>query len=85
MKHALAFSFVRFVAVASLHHTTRRRYHMAIRRGFRTKPPKPPNKALEPTSTSVTPRALSGAFEMKHRTGKRPEARVAPAVAVAHL
>ena len=46
---------------------------------------KPPNKALEPTSTSVTPRALSGASEMKHRTEKPSKARVAPAVAVAHL
>ena len=46
---------------------------------------KPPYKAPEPTSTSVTPRALSSTLEMKHRTEERSEARVAPAVAVAHL
>jgi hypothetical protein len=44
-----------------------------------------PNKAPEPTATSVTPRAISRSAELKRRTENRSEARVAPAVAVAHL
>ena len=46
---------------------------------------KQPNKALEPTSTSVMPPATSRVFELKHRTESPREARVMPAVAVAHL
>ena len=45
----------------------------------------PPNKAPEPTSTSVTLRAIVPISEMKLRTDVRLQARSAPAVAVAHL
>jgi hypothetical protein len=44
-----------------------------------------PNKALEPTATSVTPRAPSRSPELNQPTENRSEARVVPAVAVAHL
>jgi hypothetical protein len=44
---------------------------------------KTPNKAPEPTPTSVTPRATSSVFEVKQRTESRIEARVVPAVVVA--
>ena len=47
--------------------------------------PEPPNKAPEPTSHSVTPRAVSRESEMKHCTDNRHAARVAPERAVAHL
>ena len=46
---------------------------------------KPPNKALEPTPTAVTLRAIVSLPEMKHRTENCLAARSAPAVAVAHL
>jgi len=44
-----------------------------------------PNKALEPTSTSVTLRAVVSFPEVKHWTEICLAARSAPAVAVAHL
>ena len=44
-----------------------------------------PNKALEPTSTSVTLRAIVSSSEMKRWTAVPIPARSAPAVAVAHL
>jgi len=44
-----------------------------------------PNKAPEPTSRSVTPRAIVPKIEVKLRIQNRPVARVAPARAVAHL
>jgi hypothetical protein len=47
--------------------------------------PKRPNKAPEPTSTSVMPRAIVCFFEMKPRKQFPNQARVTPAVAVAHL
>ena len=43
------------------------------------------NKAPEPTTTSVTPRAMLRLSEMKQQTENRIEARVVPAVVVAHL
>ena len=43
------------------------------------------NKAPEPTSRSVTPRAIVPKIEMKRRIPNCPVARVAPARAVAHL
>ena len=45
----------------------------------------PPNQALEPTSTSVMPRAILSSSELKRRTDFPNQARVMPAVAVAHL
>ena len=45
----------------------------------------PPNKAPEPTSTSVTLRAIVSSSELKHWTENPLAARSAPAVAVAHL
>ena len=48
-------------------------------------PVKMPNKAPEPTSTSVTLRAIASSSEMNLRTEVRALARSAPAVAVAHL
>ena len=44
-----------------------------------------PNKAPEPTSTSVMPRATLPLSEMKLQTELPNEARATPAVAVAHL
>ena len=44
-----------------------------------------PNKTLEPTSTSVTLRAIVCSFEMELWTDNLLGARSAPAVAVAHL
>ncbi len=44
-----------------------------------------PNKAPEPTSGSVTPRAKESASEMKRQNPNRQEARGAPAPVVAHL
>ena len=46
---------------------------------------RPPNKALEPTSTSVMPRATLSFSALKPRTSFPNQARVMPAVAVAHL
>jgi hypothetical protein len=46
---------------------------------------KRPNKALEPTPTAVTPRAMEVNFEMKSRNYDCDEARGAPAAVVAHL
>jgi hypothetical protein len=46
---------------------------------------KRPNKAPEPTSGSVTPRAIEGMVETKQWNENRSPARVAPAPAVAHL
>ena len=43
------------------------------------------NKAPEPTTTSVTPRATEREIEMKQRDEFQSEARVVPAVVVAHL
>ena len=45
----------------------------------------PPNKALEPTATSVMPRAIVCFFELKLQTEVLNQARATPAVAVAHL
>jgi hypothetical protein len=47
--------------------------------------PQPPNKAPEPTPTAVTPRAIEVVNEMKRWICNRIEARVVPAVGVAHL
>ena len=44
-----------------------------------------PNKAPEPTSTSVMPRAIVSFLDLKQRTAFPIHARVIPAVAVAHL
>jgi hypothetical protein len=44
-----------------------------------------PNKAPEPTPTAVTPRAIEMKAEMKLLNLQSYEARVAPAVGVAHL
>jgi hypothetical protein len=44
-----------------------------------------PNKAPEPTPTAVTPRAIEMMTEVKQWICSRDEARVAPAVVVAHL
>ena len=46
---------------------------------------KRPNKALEPTSTSVMPRATLSFSDLKQWIESSNEARVMPAVAVAHL
>ena len=46
---------------------------------------KMPNKAPEPTTRSVTPRAFSREPELKFRTDNRHAARVAPERVVAHL
>jgi hypothetical protein len=45
----------------------------------------PPNKAPEPTTFAVTPRATVRVFEMQHQNPNRDVARVAPAKVVAHL
>jgi hypothetical protein len=44
-----------------------------------------PNKAPEPTPTSVTPRASSRAMKLKRRIADRVPARGAPDAVVAHL
>jgi len=44
-----------------------------------------PNKAPEPTPTSVTPRATSRGFEVKRRSVEPILARGAPDAVVAHL
>jgi hypothetical protein len=44
-----------------------------------------PNKALEPTPTAVTPRAVEMVIEVKQWICNRDEARGAPAAGVAHL
>ena len=44
-----------------------------------------PNKSPEPTPTAVTPRAIEMKMESKRRKAELNEARVAPAVRVAHL
>jgi len=46
---------------------------------------KRPNKAPEPTTMAVTPRAISRVTEMKPQTEIRHAARGAPAMVVAHL
>ena len=46
---------------------------------------KPPNKAPEPTTMAVTPRAISRTIEMKPQKPNRHVARGAPAMVVAHL
>ena len=43
------------------------------------------NKALEPTTTSVMPRAILPSSDLKLQTEFPNQARVMPAVAVAHL
>jgi hypothetical protein len=58
---------------------------MDIRGRFRGKLTKPPNKAPEPTPTSVTPRAFLRAMKMKRRIADRVPARGAPDAVVAHL
>jgi hypothetical protein len=45
----------------------------------------PPNKAPEPTPTSVTPRASSRMTESKHWSADPNSARGAPDAVVAHL
>ena len=45
----------------------------------------PPNKTPEPTTMSVTPRAISRVIEMKPQTENHHAARGAPAMVVAHL
>jgi hypothetical protein len=47
--------------------------------------PKPPNKALEPTTFAVTSRAFVRSTEMKQQYANRDLARAAPAKVVAHL
>jgi hypothetical protein len=44
-----------------------------------------PNKAPEPTTMAVTPRAILRAIEMKPQNPNRHAARGAPAMVVAHL
>ena len=44
-----------------------------------------PNKAPEPTTMAVVPRAISRVIEMKPQSPDRHAARVAPAMGVAHL
>jgi hypothetical protein len=44
-----------------------------------------PNKPPEPTTTSVTPRAIECVVELKQMNRNRFEARGAPAAVVAHL
>jgi hypothetical protein len=44
-----------------------------------------PNKAPEPTTMAVTPRAILRVIEMKLRNPNRFAARGAPAMVVAHL
>src|SRR5260221_9375663 len=46
---------------------------------------KRPNKAPEPTTMAVTPRAIVRVIEMKPQTAHRHAARDAPAIVVAHL
>jgi len=46
---------------------------------------KRPNKAPEPTTMSVTPRAIVRVIEMKPQIENRHAARGAPAMVVAHL
>jgi hypothetical protein len=46
---------------------------------------KEPNKALEPTPTAVTPRAIEMQSDLKKSNPQSTEARVAPTVGVAHL
>ena len=60
------------------------RYHAEALMCLRLKR-KRPNKAPEPTLTSVMPRAISPESEMKRRTEFHSPARVTPAVSVAHL
>jgi hypothetical protein len=43
------------------------------------------NKAPEPTTMAVTPRAIARVIEMKQRNPNRNAARGAPATVVAHL
>jgi hypothetical protein len=43
------------------------------------------NKAPEPTTMAVTPRAIAGVFELKQQIPDRHAARGAPATVVAHL
>jgi hypothetical protein len=52
---------------------------------FRPRKPKAPNKAPEPTPTSVTPRASSRSLDLKPWSAAPHPARGAPAVVVAHL
>ena len=44
-----------------------------------------PNKAPEPTTMAVTPRAIVRVIEMKPQSPNRHAARGAPATVVAHL
>ena len=44
-----------------------------------------PNKALEPTTMAVTPRAFVRVIELKLQNPNRHTARGAPALVVAHL
>jgi hypothetical protein len=46
---------------------------------------RPPNKAPEPTSCSVTSRAIVPLIELKQQNPNRLQARAAPEQAVAHL
>ena len=50
-----------------------------------TSHPASPNKAPEPTTMAVTPRAIVSVIEMKLRNPNRHAARGAPAMVVAHL
>ena len=52
---------------------------------FQAHPPKPPNKAPEPTPTSVMPRANESKTNRSSRSALPNPARVMPAVVVAHL
>ena len=47
--------------------------------------PEEANKAPEPTTMAVTPRAIVRVIEMKPQTPNRHAARGAPATVVAHL
>jgi hypothetical protein len=47
--------------------------------------PAVPNKTPEPTTASVTPRAIECVVELKQMNSNRSEARGAPAAVVAHL
>jgi hypothetical protein len=77
---------MRAIVTASLKMRSRvfPRFSPALRLCFFIPAPEP-NKAPEPTPTSVTPRASSRAMKLKRRIGDRVPARGAPDAVVAHL
>ena len=65
--------------------TFRRSHPGALIRSISARRIGPPNKAPEPTSSSVMPRAIVPSSELKQRTEFLNRARAMPAEAVAHL